>query len=296
MGSEDASTGLNDACLQKFNSCMQELTKLQRDLSQIESSERAMSFHFNLSAEHFHAMISYRVATEGGVSGFAGNLYQQLTSNKPNMSQIDRHVPLGKFPDYVKYDGWLIHDPGIRKEINSGYRFFLDSVRLRDGYDWRKAFSRAVCNSILFIPILSCHKVTNEEEGGETKYAGSVGNMIGWDPDKKDWVDNVLLEIGMANVLMELPQEERWLNCIVPVFLGEKKNKGFQRFNFQVVNLLSSKPSLETNREVALRLIENGYPLEEEVLSRILKRSIRDIIKPLFDLQGIIMSDLGSER
>jgi hypothetical protein len=283
--------------------------------NQLPPKEQSVFSSFNLSSGHFHAMISYRVATEGvGSSNFAHHLYQQLTFNMNLLSrhQIQKMIPLGHYPDYAKYPGWESHSDEVREKMNSTFRFFLDTLCLRDGYGWAEAFSRAVCNSLVFLPILSLHedeakdgKSANgsngdkaKESGGKIEYTGSVGQMVDWDPvGNKDRVDNVLLEIAMANALMELPQEERWLHCIVPVFVGKKDERGnFERFNYQVVKRLSSKASLMTNREVVRRLLSNGYPKDKERLCRILSRSIKDNIQLLLNLQGINMSELGLER
>jgi hypothetical protein len=269
--------------------------------------------YFNLTSGHFHAMISYRVATEGDrASKVATNLYSSLKGKRPNVFHIDNHVPMGHHPDYVKHDGWLIKDPHLREELNSEYRFFLDAVSLRDGYEWGKAFSRAVCNSLVFLPILSWHEDEakdgksadssngdkKKESGSNIENTGSVGQMVDWDPVLgEDRVDNVLLEIALANALMELPQEERWLHCIVPIFVGRRdEGGGCKRFNYDVGERLSLNASLMTNEEVVRRLISNGYPKDHEKLCRILSRSIRENIQLLLDHQGIDMSELGSER
>jgi hypothetical protein len=250
----------------------------------------------NLSSEHFHAMISYCPITEGegaGASSLAYDLFIQLTYGKyalgfSESSQATKYVPNGRVPEYVKYKQWQALNSDLH--MNNMYRVFLDSVFLREGYDWNKAFSRAVCNSILFIPILSCYKVEINDD--ETEYAGSVGQMVGWDPVVNDRMDGFLLEIGIANALMELPQEERWLKCIIPVFVGERDENGFTRLKMNVLEMLSSDPSIKTNREVARCLHENGYKVNDEVLSR----SVRDNIKLAARLQGINMSELGTER
>jgi hypothetical protein len=269
-----------------------EKKKPKTESEEKSQKKQALTSILNLNSEHFHAMLSYRVNTEGdgsaGSSNFAHQLYQALTI-QANRQRTKNDIPLGEYPNYVKYPGWQAQD----HEINLSCRVFLDTVCLREGFGWKKAFSRAVCNSILFIPILSCHAF---EVKGQMTYAGSVGQMVGWDPVKEDRVDNVLLEIGMANALMDLPQEERWLHSIVPILVGEKDDRGFKRFNFNVVDTLSSRPSIQTNKEVARLLIEYGYPQDKAKLSKILRRSIKDNIKPLLELQGINMSELGLSR
>jgi hypothetical protein len=305
---QDVKSGEDDLLLKKEKEYEEALDKLKAEFDAFEVQIEPT--YLKLNSGHFHAMISYRVATEGdGASKVATNLHSGMKGCKQKDTQVDNHVPMGQYPDYVKYDGWLDKDPHLREQLNSKYRFFLDTLCLREGYDWAKAFSRAVCNSLVFLPILSCHK--EEAKGGTTangghgdkktesdKYTGSVGQMVDWDPvGDKDRVDNVLLEIAMANALMELPQEERWLHCIVPVFVGKKDDRGnFERFNYQVVKRLSSKASLMTNREVVRRLLSNGYPKDKERLCRILSRSIKDNIQLLLNLQGINMSELGLER
>jgi hypothetical protein len=276
-----------------------DLLGLKKEVSEMTALSKSNSHVnvINLDLEHFHAMISHFPDTHdksSGPSNFAYNLYIQLTYGGHAMRYSEsmqgvKHVPNGCFPEYVKYNRWTMQDADVGHFDNT-YRVFLDSLCMREGYESAKAFSRAACNSILFIPILSCHEI--ETEGGKTEYAGSVGQMVDWDPLKEDRVDTFLVEIALANALMELPQEERWLQSVVPIFVGKGAESGFARFDMNVLEMLSSEPSINTNREVARRLIENGFQVKDEVLVR----SIRDNIKLAACFQGINVSELGTAR
>jgi hypothetical protein len=252
-----------------------------------------------LSDEHFHLMISYRVNTEGEgceeSSNFALHFYNQLkVTSQSGMQDIRyKHIPVGKFPRYAKNPDDLEND--VHERILSS-RVFLDKKCLVDGDKWSEGFVDAVCNAIVIIPVLTCHSQDDTKTGVKV-YSGSIGRMIGFEPldEKSDKVDNFLLEITIANALMEIPSERRWLQSILPVFVGRTKKSVYQPMDleyYDLVGKLSSLPSLKTNKEAARLLMKKGYPVSETLFWR----SIRQNIELLFEYQGIKMSELGIER
>ena len=89
----------------------------------------------------------------------------------------------------------------------------------------------------MFVPLLSWY----EEEGEDAKkvYKGSLGQLKNLCPED-DKIDNFLLEITLANALMELPRSKRWLQNIMPILMGKLNDQEFfAEFDFSVLQNLS---------------------------------------------------------
>jgi hypothetical protein len=109
------------------------------------------------------------------------------------------------------------------------------------------------------VPLLSWH----EEEGKEP--SGSVGQLMSL--HNEDKVDNFLLEIVIANALMELPSSCRWLQLVEPIFIGQVDYRGYTEFPFGNISRLPSFPSLKTCRRAAEILLSLGLPVDTRVIS-----------------------------
>jgi hypothetical protein len=145
-------------------------------------------------------------------------------------------------------------------------------------------FVKAVANCLVIVPLLSWH----EEEGQEP--GGSVGQLMALHTEDK--VDYFLLEIIIANALMALPSDNRWLRAIEPIFVGKLDSQGYTDFPFENIARLPSVPSLKTSRRAAEILISLGLPVDTNVISF----SVKEHISRITLLQGIHLSKLGSEE
>jgi len=145
-------------------------------------------------------------------------------------------------------------------------------------------FVKAVANCLVIVPLLSWH----EEEGQEP--GGSVGQLMALHTEDK--VDYFLLEIIIANALMALPSNNRWLRAIEPIFVGKLDSQGYTDFPFENIARLPSFPSLKTSRRAAEILISLGLPVDTNVISF----SVKEHISRITLLQGIHLSKLGSEE
>ena len=145
-------------------------------------------------------------------------------------------------------------------------------------------FVKAVANCLVIVPLLSWH----EEEGQEPE--GSVGQLMALHTEDK--VDYFLLEIIIANALMALPSNNRWLRAIEPIFVGKLDSQGYTDFPFENIARLPSFPSLKTSRRAAEILISLGLPVDSSVISF----SVKEHISRITLLQGIHLSKLGSEE
>jgi hypothetical protein len=127
-------------------------------------------------------------------------------------------------------------------------------------------FVKAVANCLVIVPLLSWHEVEGKEP------AGSVGQLMAL--HKEDKVDNFLLEIIIANALMELPSSCRWLQLVQPIFIGNLDSRGYSEFPFGNIARLPSFPSLKTCRRAAEILVSIGLPVDTRVISFSVKEHI----------------------
>jgi hypothetical protein len=169
-------------------------------------------------------------------------------------------------------------DPGI-------CRTFLDQKHIPGGDEWEQVFCKAVINTLVIVPLLSWYE---HDDGGEP--SGSVGQLMAL--HKGDKVDNFLLEIVIANALIEVPAANRWLQRIEPIFIGPQDSRGFQDFPFANICRLPAVPSMATCRKAADILISLGYPVDCKVMAF----SVQEHIQRVMEFQGIKLSILGSDE
>jgi hypothetical protein len=239
--------------------------------------------HFpRLKDAHFDFMLSYRVNSEGpDGNGLVPSLYKSMRMAGSQLLQEDNHwlgeeIPRGTYPTYAK----------ISEEDKMSPRIYLDKECLLLGYDWLEGFTSALCNTLIFIPVLSIYKDDKQE------YKGSVGQLLSLDPVSGDKVDNFLLEVTIANALMDLPADRRWLQCIVPIFVGKKIGDNFGEFDWSLIDDLPTYPSPQTNRKAAEILRKRGYPVSRQMLNR----SVKDNIDRILKMQGIKIKTKISDR
>jgi hypothetical protein len=123
---------------------------------------------------------------------------------------------------------------------------------------------KAVSRCLMLIPVISL----NSQNG-----SCSLESLFALNPREDDVVDQFLLEITVANALMEIPPSDRWLQKIVPAVSGISSE-----MLDQIFSKLSPDPSAYNNKRAATFLYENGYP----VSSNMLLRSVRENIKLIF--------------
>jgi len=121
--------------------------------------------------------------------------------------------------------------------------------------------------------------------------SGSVGQLM--ELHKGDKVDNFLLEIVIANTLMEMPAANRWLQRIEPIFIGPQDSRGFKDFPFANIRRLPAVPSTATCRKAADILISLGYPVGG---CKVMAFSVQEHIQRVMEFQGIKLSILGSDE
>ena len=138
----------------------------------------------------------------------------------------------------------------------------------------------ALCKTIVIVPVLSW---IEQSDGQETKYFGSLGQLVGLEPKKKDRIDSFLVQIVVANALFGLPSQYKAIKSIYPIFsdlviLNTSASVSSPRGH--ILQLLSTDPSILSNQKAAELLNRNDFP----VSSGMLQRSVRENVARLFDL------------
>jgi hypothetical protein len=168
----------------------------------------------------FHAMISYRVATEALL---ARQLFERL------LLKSFKRIPEVGLSEWPKG----FSDESYRPEFAN---IFLDQKCLKPGENYKKSeegggFVGALLKSIVFVPLLSWKKEV-QENPTRVRFSGSIGGMVAnfskanpndfLDPDPAkrpffDCVDNVLLELLVAGELRAYAaQVNKGEPCILP--------------------------------------------------------------------------------
>jgi hypothetical protein len=139
----------------------------------------------------------------------------------------------------------------------------------------------ALCRTEVIVPVLSWIERRN---GSETTYSGSLGQLVGLEPRRRDRMDPFLVQVAVANALLALPSQWRMVHSVHPIFSKlETSGDGCQSLSHaHILQLLSTDPSIKTNEKAAELLRENGMP----VVSGMLQRSVRENIARLLDLCG----------
>jgi hypothetical protein len=143
----------------------------------------------------FHAMLSYRVATDAKlITKIHDKLHLLAPSAGKSGSQLNQLLD-SPFP----LDAGFKQDPST---YNSSLHVFLDTFCLKDGVGWEGdggaksgGFVGAVRLSPVFVPLFSATKIVAEDP----EWKGSIGQMIKL--AHKDMQDNVLLELIVAREL-----------------------------------------------------------------------------------------------
>ena len=240
---------------------------------------RAKSFNIVLplidnSSDHFDLMISYRVNTEHVT---AARMYDKiLLTPSPDLAQMGD--ARRKIPQYARADS---HNGSLNPGIA---RTFLDQKHIPQGMEWEQVFVKAVSNSLVLVPLLSWY-----EEDGEQP-SGSVGELMSLYHD--DRVDHFLLEIIIANTLMQLPAGRRWLQHISPIFIGKPDARGYTEFPFANIDRLPNEPSLRTCKKAADILMDD---LKIPVNATVMAFSVKEHIHRITQRQGVKLSNLGQE-
>jgi len=226
------------------------------------------------TSDHFDLMISYRDDTEKTT---ASRLYDKIMlARSQALTQIGNRRC--KIPEYARADNHTGElDPGIA-------RTFLDQKHISQGMQWEKVCVSAVANSLVLVPLLSWY----EEDGNQP--SGSVGELMLL--HHCDKVDKFLLEIMIANMLMQLPAGHRWLQRISPIFIGEPDARGYTEFPLANIDKLPDVPSLKTCERAAEILMDDlKIPVDTTVMAFSVKKHINHILQ----FQGVKLSDLGQE-
>jgi hypothetical protein len=177
-----------------------------------ETQKNSSHLVINPREGFFHAMLSYRVNTDGElVTKIHDKLHLLAPSARKSVSEmnqlLDSHFPL---------DAGFKQDPST---YNSSLHVFLDSYCLKDGVGWEGdggaksgGFVGAVRLSPVFVPLLSATEIVTEDTELAQKGSGkgSVGQMINL--AHKDMQDNVLLELIVARELHKISKESSKTN------------------------------------------------------------------------------------
>ena len=194
---------------------------------------------FTLRGAYFHAMISYRVATEGG-GQIGNNLSNKLYEKTRDLSlEVDDCKILscawGTWPRFARKP-----KPFVQHQA----KVYLDKECLLDGQGWELGFIKGLSSSMVMVCLLSC---TENDRG-------SIGDMMRLNPPQEDWIDNVLLELIVGLELRKLDGRSA-LCAIMPVLIGPLTDSGrFEPFPFSKLSKLSDRPSEKTNARCQISL------------------------------------------
>lgn len=247
--------------------------KLVRSLSDSSISTGTKNQRLTIHGQYFHAMISYRVASEGdGGSGLSNAIYDALVRVS---LERDFRMPRslwGEWPLFAKKPPF-----GMRR----GAKVYLDSACLLEGEPWEcgssgdGGFAGALRCSLVFVPLMSF-----THDGG-----GSLGQMMRL--ATADYCDNVLLELTVA--LGVWRSDRLPLRAIMPVLVGQKDSRGvYSVFPFAEVAKLPNIPSPMTNARAAEILQRFG--LEEEAM-KVHDSTIKDVVSAILAFQGVQLSN-----
>jgi len=203
-------------------------------LNQINTkSAKIASPLINHTSDHFDLMITYRVNTEKVT---ASRMYDKIRLT-PSPALAQMRGSRSKIPAYARASS---HNGDLDPDIA---RTFLHQKHSPQGIRWEKVFVNAVANTLVLVPLLSWY----EEDGKEP--SGSVGELMSL--HHSDRVNNFLLEIMIANLMMKLPARCRWFQGISPIFIGKPDARGYTKFLFANIDKLPVVPSLKTCKRVA---------------------------------------------
>jgi hypothetical protein len=168
----------------------------------------------------------------------------------------------------------------IPDQIESKFSDSTIEILLLKESDLNTAAS-ALCRTKVIVPVLSLIEQRNASGTGST-YSGSLGQLVGLDPRQNDRIDPFLVQIVIINALLASPLQQKNLKSVYPIFSKlETSGDGSQSLSHaNILQLLSTDPSIESNDKAAELLLKNGMP----VASGMLHRSIRENIARLFDL------------
>jgi hypothetical protein len=171
-----------------------------------ETKRNSSNLAINAREGFFHAMLSYRVATDAElITKIHDKLHLLAPSAGKSGSQVNQLLD-SPFP----LDAGFKQDPST---YNSSLHVFLDTFCLKDGVGWEGdggaksgGFVGAVRLSPVFVPLFSATKIVAED----TEWKGSIGQMIKL--AHKDMQDNVLLELIVARELHLMSKENSKTN------------------------------------------------------------------------------------
>jgi hypothetical protein len=265
------------------------------EMSVVQQSRGPTKLALNQSDGFFHAMLSYRVASDVDI---VTKIHDKIHLLGPGQDKISSGGAFNtQLLDSAPFPSGFRQDASV---INSSMRVFLDHYCLMDGCTWEGlgtgdpkegGFIGALLLSHVFVPLFSAEV----DKDGNIISKGSLGQMINL--DKEDVQDNVLLELIIARELHLLSKnvpEKAMFPCfyILPLF----RNKEV----WQASSKLPKKPSTITNTkalEVMKKMVEFiGIP--ESALSEELKCNTLEV-KSVWDFyakfQGIKMYGFGEE-
>ena len=248
-------------------------------LDEIKTKSENMSVPIiDKNSDHFDLMISYRVKTEKEI---AVRLYEKihLAPNADLTKEAPRRCNIPRYARKSSDTGELL--PGIA-------RTFLDAKHIPDGTEWEQVFVQAVTNSLVLVPLLSWY---DEEDENHVKPSGSVGELMSL--HQVDRVDNFLLEVVIANTLMELPTGNRWLQRLTPIFIGKPDARGYTDFPFHNIGKLPDIPSFKTCEKAADILLKLNIPVDVH-MARVMAFSVKEHINRVTQFQGVKLSLLGA--
>jgi hypothetical protein len=136
------------------------------------------------------------------------------------------------------------------------------------GADPWECVMQAVFRTLVFIPIFSL-----DCKDPKLLPSGTFGELMEFEPRKKDRIDRFLLQIVIANALMESQRSERWLQDIIPAVIGIDHNE-----LGSMLLKLSTDPSLKTNQKAANFLVINGHRISEDLLICSVRENVQKIL------------------
>jgi hypothetical protein len=244
-------------------------------------SSRLLSFahalpRLSLRGSFFHAMISYRAATEGaGGNNLSLEIYEKILE----LSLEDDT----KIPQYA-WGSWPRFAQKHEAYIPSQAKVCLDQKCLLDWHDFDAGLLQGLCSSLVIICILSVN-----EHG-----RGSVGDLMTLRPSEgKDRVDTVLLELILAHELRALGEKSS-IFSIVPILVGpQRPDRSFEPFPKAFLDLLSPEPSVRTTNKAASILAMLG--VRDQQIQAMKARSVRQHVDLILKNQGVQASTYANQ-
>jgi len=237
---------------------------------------------FTLRGCLFHAMISYRVETEGR----SGNNLSFELYEKIRQLSLEGDTTIPKYAQGI----WPQHSQRPAGYQPAMAKVYLDRECLLDGCDWETGFIQGLSSTMVMVCLLSFN-----EHG-----CGSLGSLTTLCPSEGiDRVDNLLLELILGQELRSLGEHTaQSTHCavfaILPILVGPQRQDGsFEPFPFGKLGLLSPEPSVMTNSRAASILAMLG--VGDEQIQTMQARSVRQHVDRMLANEGVEASTFANQ-